>query len=98
MKVTGYNRQKYLMESLIDLDNQLRDVGSQLFVCEGSPVDIFTTLHKEIGLTHLSFEQVNFGMQHLSRNGGGRRCLVVLGVAFFLLFFTCLLISYCNYA
>ncbi|MPC19637.1 Cryptochrome-1 [Portunus trituberculatus] len=56
-KVTGYNRQRYLTESLLDLDQQLRDVGSQLFVCEGNPVDIFSTLHKEIGLTHLSFEQ-----------------------------------------
>lgn len=56
-KVTGYNRQQYLTESLIALDKQFRKLGSQLFICKGSPLDIFTTLHKEIGLTHLSFEQ-----------------------------------------
>ncbi|KAG0726473.1 Cryptochrome-1 [Chionoecetes opilio] len=57
MKVTGYNRQHYLMGALSDLDDQLREHGSQLFMCKGSPVDVFTTLHKEMGVTHLSFEQ-----------------------------------------
>lgn len=56
-KITGYNRQQYLTESLIDLDNQFRRHGYQLLVCKGSPVEIFKTLYKEVGMTHLSFEQ-----------------------------------------
>lgn len=57
-KITGYNRQQYLTETLIDLDNQFRKHGSQLFVFKGNPIDIFTIFHKELGMTHLSFEQV----------------------------------------
>ena len=32
-KSCGYNRMKFLLECLGDLDEQLRDVGSQLFIC-----------------------------------------------------------------
>ena len=32
-KACGYNRMKFLIECLEDLDRQLREVGSQLFIC-----------------------------------------------------------------
>lgn len=57
-KISGYNRSQFLYESLCDLDSQLKAVGSQLYIFNGSPAEIFTILHKEAGVTHLSFEQV----------------------------------------
>ena len=32
-KLCGYNRMTFLLECLQDLDRQLREVGSQLFIC-----------------------------------------------------------------
>ncbi|KAK4299626.1 hypothetical protein Pmani_028111 [Petrolisthes manimaculis] len=56
-KTSGYNRAQFLYESLCDLDSELKAVGSQLFIFNGVPAEIFTTLHREAGVTHLSFEQ-----------------------------------------
>ncbi|KAK7067553.1 hypothetical protein SK128_012638 [Halocaridina rubra] len=56
-KVTGYNRAQFLTQSLADLDKQFRELGTQLYVFKGDPVDIFRILHNECGMSQLTFEQ-----------------------------------------
>lgn len=53
----GYNQMKFLLESLKDLDEQLRQVNGRLFILQGSPVEIFQKILEEIGLTCICFEQ-----------------------------------------
>uniref|UniRef100_A0A8D8Y8F0 Cryptochrome-1 n=2 Tax=Cacopsylla melanoneura TaxID=428564 RepID=A0A8D8Y8F0_9HEMI len=54
----GYNRFKFLLECLSDLDRQLRSHGGRLFIMQGSPVTIFETLKRELpNFTKLCFEQ-----------------------------------------
>jgi cryptochrome len=49
---------KFLLESLTDLDEQFKRFGgSGLNVFRGDPVDIFTTLQKELGINKICFEQ-----------------------------------------
>lgn len=48
---------QFLIESLIDLNNQLKKLGSRLFIFRGSPVQIFHRFWEELGLTRLCFEQ-----------------------------------------
>ncbi|XP_042235511.1 cryptochrome-1-like isoform X2 [Homarus americanus] len=55
--ITGYNRLNFLTETLNSLDEQLREVGSQLFVFKGNPTEIFRILHKEAGITRITCEQ-----------------------------------------
>ncbi|CAG2067707.1 unnamed protein product, partial [Timema podura] len=47
----------FLLESLHDLDTQLRKFGGQLFLFQGSPVHIFERLWEEVGLQKICFEQ-----------------------------------------
>lgn len=56
-KTVGYNRMRFLIESLQDLDNQLRAVGGRLYVFRNSPVTVFRRIWEERGLYKLSFEQ-----------------------------------------
>lgn len=49
---------RFLIESLQDLDNQLRAVGGRLYVFRNSPVTVFRRIWEERGLYKLSFEQV----------------------------------------
>jgi cryptochrome len=52
----GANRFNFLLESLSDLDQQLRALKSRLYVVRGKPHDIFPTLFNEWGITRLTFE------------------------------------------
>ncbi|GBP68252.1 Cryptochrome-1 [Eumeta japonica] len=56
-KLVGYNRMRYLLESLDDLDNQLRNVGGRLFMIKGNPKLIIRRLWEEYGIRKLCFEQ-----------------------------------------
>ncbi|XP_070532664.1 cryptochrome-1-like [Ptychodera flava] len=56
-KICGYNRWKFLHECLQDLDNQLKEVGGRLYVFQGDPCEIFSTLFQEWGVKRLCFEQ-----------------------------------------
>ncbi|XP_076058298.1 circadian regulator cryptochrome isoform X2 [Oratosquilla oratoria] len=53
----GYNRVRFLCESLQDLDQQLREVGGQLYVFEGNVCDVIKMLHRETGMSRLTMEQ-----------------------------------------
>ncbi|XP_055603870.1 cryptochrome-1 [Uranotaenia lowii] len=56
-KVVGYNRMKFLLESLADLDRQLREIGGQLFVFRGSALGVMRRLFEELNIRKLCFEQ-----------------------------------------
>ncbi|CAC5360560.1 CRY [Mytilus coruscus] len=56
-KHVAFNRMRFLIESLEDLDRNLRKFGGRLYVFHGQPVDILTNLFKEWGVTKLTFEQ-----------------------------------------
>ncbi|XP_026686476.1 cryptochrome-1 [Diaphorina citri] len=53
----GYNRFRFLLECLADLDRQLKSHGGQLFIVQGSPISIFQKLKRELNFTKLCFEQ-----------------------------------------
>jgi cryptochrome len=55
--VIGYNRMRFLHESLADLDRQLRAVGGRLWICHGDPQQVFLRLSEEQSLSKLCFEQ-----------------------------------------
>ena len=57
-KHVGYNRMRFLLESLNDLDRQLKAVGGKLYILQGQPTQIFQTLKEKIGVTRICFEQV----------------------------------------
>ncbi|XP_056134152.1 cryptochrome-2-like isoform X2 [Lampris incognitus] len=52
----GLNRWRFLLESLEDLDSNLRKLNSRLFVVRGQPTDVFPGLFKEWNITRLTFE------------------------------------------
>lgn len=54
----GYNRMKFLIESLADLDRQFKlHGGPGLFIFRGNPVKIFRILHKALGINKICYEQ-----------------------------------------
>lgn len=48
---------KFLLESLADLDYQLRSVGGQLYVFQGAVTFVFRRLWEELGISSICFEQ-----------------------------------------
>lgn len=49
---------KFLLESLQDLDDQLKKIlGSGIWLLKGNPSDIFRKLHKNFGIHKICFEQ-----------------------------------------
>ncbi|CAH2037081.1 unnamed protein product, partial [Iphiclides podalirius] len=56
-KVVGYNRMRYLLEALEDLDNQFKKHGGRLLMIKGKPDIIFRRLWEEFGIRKICFEQ-----------------------------------------
>uniref|UniRef100_T1PEJ3 Cryptochrome-1 n=1 Tax=Musca domestica TaxID=7370 RepID=T1PEJ3_MUSDO len=60
-KCVGYNRFKFLLDSLKDLDDQFRAIsggnGGRLYLFQGNPVQIFRSLHEKFRINKLCFEQ-----------------------------------------
>ncbi|CAH0723139.1 unnamed protein product, partial [Brenthis ino] len=56
-KVVGYNRMRYLLEALNDLDAQFKKYGGKLFMIKGKPDVVFKRLWEEFGIRKLCFEQ-----------------------------------------
>ena len=57
-KVVGYNRMKFLIESLADLDEQFKHLGGPgLLLFHGKPTTIFKRLHEELGINKICYEQ-----------------------------------------
>jgi len=44
--ISGFNKWNFLLQSLKDLDNNLRKLKSRLFVIKGQPADVFPSLFK----------------------------------------------------
>nr|BAF45421.1 cryptochrome precursor [Dianemobius nigrofasciatus] len=56
-KLVGYNRMKFLLESLQDIDSQLKKYGGNLYLFHGTPLCVFQYISQTIGLHKLCFEQ-----------------------------------------
>uniref|UniRef100_A0A1I8PPM0 Cryptochrome-1 n=1 Tax=Stomoxys calcitrans TaxID=35570 RepID=A0A1I8PPM0_STOCA len=59
-KSVGYNRFKFLLDSLKDLDDQFREKSAntgRLHIFQGNPVQIFSKLHQHYTISKLCFEQ-----------------------------------------
>lgn len=56
-KYAGFNRIRFLLECLEDLDAHFKKFGGRLYVFHGKPADVLTNLIKEWGVTKLTFEQ-----------------------------------------
>ena len=54
--IVGVNRYKFLLDSLKDLDRNLRSVGSRLFVIRGRPEEQIPILVKKWNVNLLTFE------------------------------------------
>ena len=52
----GPNRWRFLIESLKDLDQNLRKIGSRLFLVRGKPAESFEILFKDWNVKKLTFE------------------------------------------
>ncbi|XP_045176201.2 cryptochrome-1-like isoform X2 [Mercenaria mercenaria] len=52
----GVNRWRFLLQTLQNLDDNLKKINSRLFVVRGNPSDIFPKLFKEWGITKLTYE------------------------------------------
>ncbi|QDZ19648.1 cryptochrome/DNA photolyase [Chloropicon primus] len=52
----GANRAQFLLESLEDLDQSLKKLGSHLICIRGRPEDVLPPLMRELDINHLGFE------------------------------------------
>lgn len=48
-KLVGYNRMRYLLEALDDLDQQFKKHGGRLIMLKGKPNVVFRRLWEEFG-------------------------------------------------
>jgi cryptochrome len=56
-EVVGVNRYNFLLESLTDLDSQLRSMGSRLYVVKGKPEEQLPLLIEKWGVNLVTFER-----------------------------------------
>ncbi|XP_038072863.1 cryptochrome-1-like isoform X1 [Patiria miniata] len=56
-KVCGFNRWRFLYESLEDIDRKLKEVGGRLYTFNGDPCTVFNQLIEEWGVNLITFEQ-----------------------------------------
>jgi cryptochrome len=54
--IIGVNRYIFFLQSLSDLDESLKKLGSQLFIVNGRPEDIFPAIFENFGAKYLTFE------------------------------------------
>lgn len=52
----GPNRWRFLIQTLKDLDQNLRKIGSRLFLIKGKPIETFEKLFKDWNVKKLTFE------------------------------------------
>ncbi|XP_025017377.1 cryptochrome-1 isoform X2 [Tetranychus urticae] len=57
LKQAGFNRTRYLLDCLADLDTQFKSFGGRLICFHGNCVQILESLIKKWSITHISFEQ-----------------------------------------
>jgi len=56
ISTSAYPRMLFLFETLQNLDENLREYGSRLYVLKGKPLDVLSQVFKEWGVTKLTFE------------------------------------------
>uniref|UniRef100_A0A182Z9F6 Cryptochrome-1 n=1 Tax=Biomphalaria glabrata TaxID=6526 RepID=A0A182Z9F6_BIOGL len=57
ISTAAFPRMQFLLETLQDLDENLKSHGSRLYSFQGDPVEIFKKLIEEWGVTRITFEQ-----------------------------------------
>lgn len=53
----GVNRWRFLLQTLQNLDENLKKINSRLYIIKGKPADVFPKLFKNWGVSHLTFEE-----------------------------------------
>ncbi|XP_062617610.1 cryptochrome-1-like [Saccostrea cucullata] len=53
----GINRWRFLLQTLQNLDDNLKKINSRLYVVRGKPAEVFPQLFKDWGVSHLTFEE-----------------------------------------
>lgn len=53
----GYNRMRFLLTALADLDQQFKAQGGQLYFLQGKPSEIFRRLWEECAISTICYEQ-----------------------------------------
>ncbi|XP_050345943.1 cryptochrome-1 [Nymphalis io] len=56
-KIVGYNRMRYLLEALNDLDLQFKKYGGKLHLIKGKPEHVFRRFWEVLGIRKICFEQ-----------------------------------------
>uniref|UniRef100_T1GZF7 Photolyase/cryptochrome alpha/beta domain-containing protein n=1 Tax=Megaselia scalaris TaxID=36166 RepID=T1GZF7_MEGSC len=56
-KTVGFNRMKFLLDSLNDLDAYFKAIGGKLHLIEGQPEKVFSTLNNYFKINKITFEQ-----------------------------------------
>lgn len=59
-KSVGYNRMRFLLDSLLDIDRQLQastEGRGRLLICQGQPAAIFRRLNEQVRLLKICVEQ-----------------------------------------
>jgi len=56
-KKCKYNKFQFLLECLVDLNEQLDEAGGRLYCVRGSPTDVFRNLSKKLKIEKLCFDQ-----------------------------------------
>lgn len=75
----GVNRYNFLLESLSDLDRNLRQIGSRLYVVQGKAEEQIPILAEKWGITLLTFES-DYGPYSLERDALVSTALVNSGI------------------
>lgn len=56
-KSVGFNRMKFLLDSLKDLNDYFKRLGGKLHLIEGQPDKVFSALNKHLKINKIAFEQ-----------------------------------------
>ena len=56
-EIVGINRYNFLLQSLVDLDKSLKEIGSRLYVARGKPEEQIPLLMTQFGSNLLTFEK-----------------------------------------
>lgn len=56
-EICGYNRWRFLLENLKDLDDTFSQFGGRLYCFHGQPVDIFKNMFEEWGVNYITAEE-----------------------------------------
>ena len=80
-ELSSPNRNKFLLESLLDLDKSLRDLGGKLVIKSGEIEDVFNKLNDDIGIDAVYCSE-DFSSYSTKRDEKAKKFLDIIGVEF----------------